>query len=116
MTDDRQKLTGEHEDARIFPQITAEALIAAGYKEFPSPPSGSYRRLFQKRVTDADGTLYILDFREWHRMPDVAYDAAMCCDTASGGYLWATFREDSIRATEIRAGLLWAAAGCVRYD
>lgn len=98
-------------------QTTADALLADGYREFPPPAFDHYKRLFQKRVTDAAGTLYFVNFREWdHPNGSTKYDADLSCDTATGGTVWITIKEDGIRHTESRAAALWAAAGSVYYE
>lgn len=98
-------------------QITREALLEAGYREHPDHRVGSCDHLFQKRIDDFNGAMYFVNFREW-RHPDgnFAWDAELACETTSGGYVWVTIKEDTIVATESRAGLMWAAAGSVYYD
>lgn len=92
-------------------------LIAAGYRQYLPPRIDNYTRLFQKRVDDGAGAMYFINFREWqHPHGNPTYDAEMSCDTASHGHVWITIKEDSIEATETRAGLMWVAAGSVYYD
>lgn len=96
-------------------KITESTLLAAGYKEYPVGRADAHLRLFQKRFDDNSGAMYFVNFRYW-RQPERTYDAEMACETASHGYVWVTIKEDSIETTELRAGLMWAAAGSVYYD
>jgi hypothetical protein len=96
--------------------ITPETLLAAGYKEFPMASHVQYDRLFQRRVEDCDGTLYFINFREWNYNGTRSFDAYLSCCTSSGGTVWIAIKEAEIRETEVRAGLMWAAAGSVYYD
>jgi hypothetical protein len=96
--------------------ITVASLTDAGYREYPVPSIFKYDRLFQKRMDSADGAMYFVNFREWRHPDRTTYDADLCCETASGGTIWVTIKEESIRATELRAAAIWAAVGSVYYD
>jgi hypothetical protein len=95
--------------------INAENLRRKGYKEYP-PGMDTYTRLFQRPVRDEQGRLYFVNFREWQFRGTTSYDAQLACDTGSGGHVWATIKEETIEATEVRAAQLWEASGAVRYD
>jgi hypothetical protein len=97
--------------------ITPDNLRDQGYREYPVPAIDKYDRLFQKRIDDQAGAMYFVNFREWHHSDGTnTYDADMSCETATHGHVWVTIKEDTIEATENRAGLMWAAAGSVYYD
>ena len=69
-----------------------------------------------KRIADQTGALYFVAFREWRSPDGTTWDADLCCETATGGYVWATIREATIRATELRAAAIWDAIGSVRCE
>jgi hypothetical protein len=99
------------------PKTTADALLAAGYREYPPTRIDTSKRLFQKRVDDDRGTLYFVNFHEWdHPDGSVRYDAQLACETSTNGYAWVTVQESGIRETELRIAQIWAAAGSVYYE
>lgn len=96
--------------------ITAAALLACGYREFPRGPIDSEHisRLFQKAFDDAKGRKYFITFREWPPLGAkrcATYDAQIACNTKTGGYLWATIREISIEETESQMAAIWETVG-----
>jgi hypothetical protein len=103
-------------------EIIAQNLLAKGYREFPGSAECEVR-FFQKCFLDDAGKKYFVEFREWHipgtpnaEQKRVTFDTRICCDTDTGGYLWACFREETIEAAEARAIAMWEAAGSVYYE
>lgn len=96
-------------------EITADNLIAAGYRPFtPNPALDRFEWGYQKWFTDESGRLYALTFRQWPKL--IEFDAQVCCETATNGYAWITLREPTIEQTENRALALWQACGSIHYD
>lgn len=98
--------------------ITADGLILRGYKEYP-PNKGmdSFYRAFQKAIDDDNGKrLYFINIRQWKHNHWESWDCQVCTDSDTGGYLWATMRENTIELMESRAEAMWKAAGAKPYD
>jgi hypothetical protein len=97
--------------------ISKESLLMLGYREFPPNKAiDSSEAMFQKRIKDDKGTLYFVNFRRWKYNNHNSWDSQLFCDSDSGGYLWATIKEDTIEKTESRIRALWKANGGKRYD
>lgn len=97
-------------------EVTADNLIADGYREFPPSVIDHCERMFQKRFDGPDGIRFHLTFREWLIEGMVSYDARMSGETDTSGHAWITIKEPSIEATEARAEVFWQAAGSVYYE
>lgn len=89
--------------------ITGDALIAAGYREHEVRKSSieRYDRLYQKCFKDKHGKRYYLNFRLWGLGGRDTFDANLSCDTATGGTVWLTIKEETIEATEQMAAQMW---------
>ncbi len=99
-------------------EISAENLLAAGYREFaPSVIDKGADRLFQKRFDGPLGKRYFITFRQW-TFPEFgpSFDAQICCGTDTDGHIWVTIKEPSIEETEKRADAIWRTAGGVYYE
>lgn len=95
-------------------KITEKNLIKANYVKYPTWGDNS-ECMYQKRIKHGDTTHYFINFRKWS-YGEVTFDCQLHCDTSTGGYLWATFKENGIEESEARAEVLWKAAGGVHYD
>lgn len=99
-------------------EITPHNLLARGYREHPGTSDGE-SCFYQKCFIDDKGKKYFVEFREWDMSslsrPNMI-DTRICCQTDTDGYLWATFREDTIELAESRALKLWEASGSIYYE
>lgn len=98
--------------------ITAEALIEAGYKECRDTAHGQgCQRFFQKRFRDDDGgTRYFIDCRFYEFQGHRSQEFNLVCEAPNDGYAWLKFKQPTIGAAEDMADRLWATCGSIWYE
>jgi hypothetical protein len=96
--------------------LSDQELLSNNYIQHNVPTHEKYKILFQKKFTDENGIKYYLDCRKWSYDWHESYDFHLCSGSDSNGYVWCTFKEDTLKLAENRAEKLWESLGKIYYE